>query len=284
MTTKTEPRAARQRRPRVTGATGATGLTRSSGVGLGVAVLWFSVLALIPLIAVVVEASSAGWGGFFATLTDSQTAAALRLTISQAAIITLLNVVLGTALAWVLVRDQFWGKRIIEVLVDLPFALPTIVAGLVLLALYGNNGPLGIDVSNTPAAVLLALAFVTLPFVVRTVQPVLAELDRDVEQAAASLGANRITIARRIILPALTPAIFAGAAMSFARGVSEFGALILLSGNLPMRTEVASVRILGYIEGGNQTAAAAVATVLLAVSLAVIVLLDLIQRRVANRG
>ncbi len=265
-------------------ATGPTGLTKSAGVGLGIAVLWFSIIALIPLIAVVVEASGAGWGGFLSTLTDPQTAAALRLTITQAAIITVVNVVLGTALAWVLVRDQFWGKRIIEVLVDLPFALPTIVAGLVLLALYGNNGPLGIDVTNTPSAVLLALAFVTLPFVVRTVQPVLAELDRDVEQAAASLGANRITILRRIILPALTPAIFAGAALSFARGVSEFGALILLSGNLPMRTEVASVRILGYIESGDQTSAAAVATVLLAVSLAVIVALDVVQRRVANRG
>ncbi len=284
MSPATPSPAAARRRPRATGATGATGLTKSAGVGLGIAVLWFSVLALIPLIAVVVEASNAGWGGFLSTLTDSQTAAALRLTITQAAIITIVNVVLGTALAWVLVRDQFWGKRIIEVLVDLPFALPTIVAGLVLLALYGGNGPLGIDVTNTPAAVLLALAFVTLPFVVRTVQPVLAELDRDVEQAAASLGANRITILRRIILPALTPAIFAGAALSFARGVSEFGALILLSGNLPMRTEVASVRILGYIESGDQTAAAAVATVLLAVSLAVIVLLDVIQRRVANRG
>lgn len=282
MTAPTQaPKATARRRPR---ATGATGLTTSAGVGLGIAVLWFSVLALIPLIAVVVEASDAGWSGFFATLTDPQTAAALRLTITQAALITIVNVVLGTVLAWVLVRDHFWGKRIIEVLVDLPFALPTIVAGLVLLSLYGSNGPLGIDVTNTPSAVLLALAFVTLPFVVRTVQPVLAELDRDVEQAAASLGAGRITILRRIILPALTPAIFAGAALSFARGVSEFGALILLSGNLPMRTEVASVRILGYIESGNQTAAAAVATVLLAVSLAVIVLLDVIQRRVAHRG
>lgn len=268
-------------RPR---ALGATGLTRSSGVGLGVAVLWFSVLALIPLIAVVVEASQGGWTAFCATLMDSQTLAALRLTVGQAALVTVVNAVMGTVLAWVLVRDRFWGKRALEVLIDIPFALPTIVAGLVLLSLYGSQGPLGVDVANTRMAVFLALAFVTLPFVVRTVQPVLAELDRDVEQAAASLGAGRITILRRVILPALTPAICAGAALSFARGVSEFGALILLSGNLPMRTEVASVRILGYIESGDQTAAAAVATLLLAVSLFVIVLLDLIQRGVASRG
>lgn len=279
--TTTVPAPKARKRPR---AIGATGLTRSSGVGLGIAVLWFSVLALIPLIAVVVEASQGGWSAFATTLTDPQTLSALRLTVTQAALVTILNVVMGTILAWVLVRDRFWGKRILEVLIDIPFALPTIIAGLVLLSLYGSQGPLGVDVSNTRMAVFLALAFVTLPFVVRTVQPVLAELDRDVEQAAASLGAGRVTILRRVILPSLAPAIFAGAALSFARGVSEFGALILLSGNLPMRTEVASVRILGYIESGNQTAAAAVATLLLAVSLAVIVLLDLIQRRVADRG
>ena len=263
---------------------GATGLSRSAGVGLGVALIWFSILALVPLIAVVVETSTGGWGAFWTALTNTQTAAALALTISQALGVTAVNVVMGTVIAWVLVRDSFPGKRALEVLIDIPFALPTIVAGLVLLSLYGPSSPLRVNLANTRAAVFLAFLFVTLPFVVRTVQPVLAELDRDVEEAAASLGASRATTFRRIILPALFPAITAGAALSFARGVSEYGALVLLSGNLPLRTEVGSVRILSYLENGDQTSAAAIATVLLAVSLLVIVALDLLQRKVAQRG
>jgi sulfate transport system permease protein len=246
--------------------------------------LWFSVLVLLPLCAVVVQASEGGWSAFWNTVTNPQTAAAIRLTIGQAAIVTALNIVTGTAIAWVLVRDHFWGKTALEVIIDVPFALPTIVAGLVLLSLYGPRSPLGVNVANTRSAVFLALLFVTLPFVVRTVQPVLEELDGEVEEAAASLGAKRTTIFRRIILPSLAPAIAAGAAMSFARAVSEYGALVLLSGNLPMRTEVTSVRILTYIENGDLSAAAAVATVLLLVSLVVIVALDLIQRRVARHG
>ncbi len=263
---------------------GATGLSTSSGVGLGVAVIWFSVLALIPLLAVLVETSAGGWSEFWNTLTDVQTAAALRLTIAEAFLVTVVNVVMGTLIAWVLVRDRFFGKRALEVVIDIPFALPTIVAGLVLLSLYGPNSPLGVNVANTRTAVFLAFLFVTLPFVVRTVQPVLAELDREVEEAAASLGASRPVVFRRVILPALFPAISAGAALSFARAISEYGSLVLLSGNLPLRTEVTSVRILSYLENGNQAAAAAVATVLLAVSLLVIVALDLVQRRVARRG
>ena len=259
-------------------------LTTGSSIGLGVTMLWFSVLVLLPLCAVVVQASEGGWSAFWDTVTNPQTAAAIRLTVGQAAIVTALNIVTGTAIAWVLVRDQFWGKTALEVIIDVPFALPTIVAGLVLLSLYGPRSPLGINVANTRSAVFLALLFVTLPFVVRTVQPVLEELDGEVEEAAASLGAKRTTIFRRIILPSLAPAIAAGAAMSFARAVSEYGALVLLSGNLPMRTEVTSVRILTYIENGDLSAAAAVATVLLLVSLAVIVALDLIQRRVARHG
>ncbi len=263
---------------------GATGLSASSGIGLGVAVIWFSVLALIPLIAVLVETSTGGWSAFWATLTDVQTAAAIRLTITQALLVTGVNVVMGTLIAWVLVRDHFFGKRALEVIIDIPFALPTIVAGLVLLSLYGPRSPVGVNVANTRAAVFMAFLFVTLPFVVRTVQPVLAELDRDVEEAAASLGASRPVIFRRVILPALFPAICAGAALSFARAISEYGSLVLLSGNLPLRTEVTSVRILTYLENGNTASAAAVATVLLGVSLLVIVALDLVQRRVARRG
>jgi len=267
----------RRRGPRTT-------LTRASGIGLGLTLIWFSLLVLLPLCAVIVEASEGGWSQFWHTVTSPQTAAAIRLSIAESLIVTLVNVVMGTAIAWVLVRDQFVGKRLLEVMIDVPFALPTIVAGLVLLSLYGPDSPLGIDVANTRSAVFLALAFVTLPFVVRTVQPVLEELDGEVEEAAASLGASRTTTFRRIILPSLAPAVAAGAAMSFARAISEYGSLVLLSGNLPMRTEVTSVRILTYIENGDLASAAAVASLLLLVSFAVIVALDLIQRRVARRG
>jgi sulfate transport system permease protein len=259
-------------------------LTVASGLGLGVAVLWFSLLVLIPLIAVIVTASEGGWSAFWDAITTPQTASAIRLTVTTALIVTVVNVVMGTLIAWVLVRDKFPGRGVLEFLIDIPFALPTIVAGLVLLSLYGPRSPLGINVANAPASVFLAFLFVTLPFVVRTVQPVLSELDKEAEEAAASLGASRFTTFRRIVLPALTPAIAAGAALSFARGVSEYGSLVLLSGNLPNRTEVTSVRILASIENDNIIAAAAVAAVLLAISLVVIVAVDVLQRRLVRRG
>ncbi|MCW2825435.1 MAG: cysT [Aeromicrobium sp.] len=273
------PGAARRRRLR-----SSTSLTRSSALGLGVALTWFSILVLIPLALVVIQSTEGGWSTFRDTLTSPQTASALRLTVTQALYVTVLNVVMGTLIAWVLVRDSFPGKRLLEVVIDIPFALPTIVAGLVLLSLYGPQGPLGINVANTGRSVFLALLFVTLPFVVRTVQPVLMELDRDVEEAAASLGASRFTTLRRIILPALAPAITAGAALSFARGISEYGSLVLLSGNLPNKTEVASVRILTYIENGNEAAAASVAVILLVVALLAITLLQVLSSVVARRG
>jgi sulfate transport system permease protein len=251
---------------------------------MGVALTWFSWLVLIPLSAVAATTVAGGWDVFVSTLTSPQTFAAIRLTVVQAGYVTAINVVMGTAIAWVLVRDRFWGRSALNVIIDIPFALPTIVAGLVLLALYGPQSPIGVDVANTETAVFLALAFVTLPFVVRTVQPVLEELEADVEEAAYSLGATRLTTFRRVILPSLVPAIAAGAALSFARAISEYGSLVLLSGNLPMRTEVASVRVLSYIENGNLAAASAVATILLVVALAVIVGLDLLQRRVSRRG
>jgi sulfate/thiosulfate transport system permease protein len=271
---------ARRRRPsRAVGT-----LNGPSALGLGVALIWFSLLVLIPLAAVVSTAAAGGWDNFVTTLTNDQTQAAIRLTVVQSLLVTAVNVVMGTTIAWVLVRDRFWGRGALNVVIDIPFALPTIVAGLVLLALYGKQSPLGVDWANTEKAVFLALAFVTLPFVVRTVQPVLEELELDVEEAAASLGASRLTTFRRVILPSLVPAIAAGAALSFARGISEYGSLVLLSGNLPFRTEVASVRVLTYIENGNPAAASAVATVMLVVALLVIVLLDVIQRRVSRRG
>ena len=257
-------------------------LTLGSGLGLGVGMIWFSLIVLIPLSAVVVKAQSGGWDGYWHTITNAQTWAAIKLTVVQSLLVTLVNIVMGTLIAWVLVRDHFFGKRAVEVVIDIPFALPTIVAGLVLLALYGPRSPIGINIANTQKAVFLALAFVTVPFVVRTVQPVLEQLDEEVEEAAMSLGASRFTTFRRVVLPSLAPAIGAGAALSFARAISEYGSLVLLSGNLAMRTEVTSVRILSYVENGNTAAAAAVASTLLLISLIVIVLVDVIQRRIAR--
>jgi sulfate transport system permease protein len=259
-------------------------LTRTSGIGLGVTMIWFSLLVLIPLAAVVATAAAGGPGGFWSAITNEQTAAAIRITVTAAAVVTLINIVIGTMIAWVLVRDRFWGKGLLELVIDIPFALPTIVAGLVLLSLYGNDSPLGLHWANTSMSVYLAFLFVTLPFIVRTVQPVLEELDQEVEEAAASLGASRFTTFRRVILPALAPAIAAGAALSFARAMGEYGSLVLLSGNLPFESEVTSVRILSAIENDNRATAASIATLLLVISLLVIVALDVIQRRVASRG
>jgi sulfate/thiosulfate transport system permease protein len=259
-------------------------LTRGSGLGLGIAMIWFSLLVLIPLAAIVATAGKDGWSGYVDVLKNAQTWSAIKLTVGQSALVTLLNVVMGTVIAWVLVRDRFWGRRALDVVIDIPFAMPTIVTGLVLLGLYGPKSPLGVNVANQRASVTLALAFVTLPFIVRTVQPVLEELDADVEEAAASLGAGRVTILRRLVLPSLVPAIAAGAALSFARALSEYGSLVLITGNLPYKTQVVSVRVASFIEGGDQTSAAALATIMLAVALFAIVLLDVIQRRVARRG
>src|SRR6476469_4322267 len=259
-------------------------LTAGSSLGLGIAMVWFSLLVLIPLSAIVATAGGEGWHGYVDTLTNPQTWAAIKLTVGQSLLVTGLNVVMGTLIAWVLVRDRFWGRGLLDVVIDIPFAMPTIVAGLVLLGLYGPKSPLGINVANTRASVTLALAFVTLPFIVRTVQPVLAELETDVEEAAASLGAEQTTILRRLVLPSLVPAMAAGAALSFARAISECGSLVLLSGMLPYKTEVVSVRVLSFIECGDQTSAAALATIMLGVALFVIVALDVLQRRMARRG
>lgn len=259
-------------------------LTRTSGIGLGLTMIWFSLLVLIPLAAVVATAAAGGVDGFWRAITNEQTAAAIRITVTAAFVVTLVNIVIGTMISWVLVRDRFPGKGLLELVIDIPFALPTIVAGLVLLSLYGNDSPLGLHFANTQWSVYLAFLFVTLPFIVRTVQPVLEELDQEVEEAAASLGASRFTTFRRIVLPALVPAIAAGAALSFARAVGEYGSLVLLSGNLPFESEVTSVRILSAIENDNRATAASIATLLLMISLAVIIVLDVVQRRVARRG
>jgi sulfate transport system permease protein len=257
---------------------------RSTGLGLGLATLYLSLIVLIPLGAVVWHSTDAGLDGFWRAVHNPIGWSALRFTLVVSLLVTIVNVVMGTLIAWVLVRDRFPGKRILDTFIDLPFALPTIVAGLVLLSLYGNDSPVGIDLAYKRAGVFVALLFVTLPFVVRTVQPVLIELDREMEEAAASLGASRVTTFRRVVLPNLLPAISAGAALSFARAISEFGSTVLISGNLPFKTQVAAVHIFGQIESDNPTAAAAVSTTLLLVALVVLVGLDLAQRWAGRRG
>ena len=246
--------------------------------GVGLATLWLSLLVFIPLGAVVWRSQKNGFGSFWDAATTPEAAAAIRLTVGSALLVALLNAVLGTLIAWVLVRDDFRGKRVVDALIDLPFALPTIVAGLVLLTLYGVKSPVGLELAYTRAGVVVALLFVTLPFVVRTVQPVLIELDVEMEQAAASLGAGKFTTFRRIVLPNLLPAISAGTALAFARAISEFGSTVLISGNLPFKTQVASVHIFNQIENDNTVGAAAVATILLIIALIVLVGLDLLQR------
>jgi sulfate transport system permease protein len=193
-------------------------------------------------------------------------------------VIAVVNGVVGTLIAWVLVRDEFRGKRLVDAIIDLPFALPTIVAGLVLLALYGPSSPIGIDIAFTRTAVVLALLFVTLPFVVRTVQPVLRELDGEMEQAARSLGASELAVFRRVVLPNILPGILSGVALAFARAIGEIGALVIISGSLPYKTEVASVYILSRVESGDQAGAAAIAVVLLATSFLVILGIGVIRR------
>ncbi|MGH2997188.1 MAG: sulfate ABC transporter permease subunit CysT [Gaiellaceae bacterium] len=251
---------------------------QGSSLALGVSTGYLSLIVLIPLAAVVWRSTAGGADGFWRAISSPQAVAALKLTFLASLAVVVINVVAGTLIAWVLVRDTFRGKQIVNALIDLPFALPTIVAGLTLLALYGPRGPVGVNVAYTRGAILLALLFVTLPFVVRAVQPVLLGLDRDMEEAAASLGASGPTIFRRIVLPNLRPAIISGAALAFARAVGEFGSVILISGNIPFQTEVASVHIFGQIESDNVTGAAAVSVLLLALSFVVLFGLDALRR------
>jgi len=242
--------------------------------------VWFSLLVLIPLSAIVATAGGEGWHGYVDTLTNPQSWAAIKLTVGRSLLVTGINVVMGTLIAWVLVRDRFWGRGLLDVVIDIPFAMPTIVAGLVLLALYGPKSPIGVHVSGTRWAVFLALAFVTLPFVVRSVQPVLMEIDREAEQAAASLGAGNAMIFRRIVLPSLGPALLGGAGLAFARAIGEFGSVVLIGGGIPHKTEVASQYIAKQIEIDRPVNAAAVSMTLLAISFLVL----LVLRVVATRG
>jgi len=250
-------------------------------IGGSLASLYLSVVVLLPLAALVAAAVKPG---FWASVTAPQARAALLFTVVVSLLVAVINSVTGLLVAWVLVRDDFRGKRVINAVIDLPFALPTIVAGLTLMALYGKGSPIGLDVASTRTAVLLALLFVTLPFVVRAVQPVLEEFDTEMEEAATSLGARPLTVFRRIVLPNLWPAILAGAGLAFGRSLGEFGSVVLISGNLPYRTEVASVYISGLIEGGGTAGAAAVSVVLLAASFALILALRLLSTRGIARG
>ena len=247
-------------------------------LSVGVATGYLSVIVLLPLAALAWRSTEGGWTAFWDAVTDPQAVAALKITLLLSLAVVAINAVVGTVTAWVLVRDSFPGKSLLNMVIDLPFALPTIVAGLTLLALYGPQGPIGVNVAYTRTAVLLALLFVTLPFVVRTVQPVLLELDREMEEAAASLGAGRLAIFRRIVFPNLFPAILSGVALAFARAVGEFGAVVLISGNIPFDTEIASVYIFGQIESDNVTGAAAVSVVLLVISFAALLGIGGIRR------
>ena len=242
----------------------------SGALAMGVSMLYLSVVVLLPLAAVVARSLDGGLDAFWDAVTSRQAISALRFTLIVALVAAAINAAFGTLVAWVLVRDEFRGKGVVNTLIDLPFALPTIVAGLTLMALYGPKSPVGINVALTQASVLLALLFVTLPFVIRAVQPVLLELDRDMEEAAASLGAGPRTIFMRVILPNLGPAILSGAALAFARGVGEFGSIVLISGNIPFHTQVASVFVFKQIESDNAGGAAAVSVVLLLLSLLVL--------------
>jgi sulfate/thiosulfate transport system permease protein len=240
---------------------------------------YLSVIVLLPLAAVAARSMDGGLDAFWRAVSGAEAVAALKLTVIVSLIVAALNAVTGTLIAWVLVRDDFRGKRQISALIDLPFALPTIVAGLTLLALYGPRSPLHVDVSFTRVGIAMALLFVTLPFVVRSVQPVLLTLEPEAEEAAASLGAKPRQVFRRIVLPSIAPAILSGAGLAFARAVGEFGSIVLLSGNRPFRTEVASVFIYGRIQSDDITGAAAVSIVLLLVSLAVLIGIGLFGRR-----
>jgi sulfate transport system permease protein len=251
----------------------------------GFVTTYLTVLVLIPIAALVARSTDDGWSGFWDAVTNPMALDALRVTLIAALAVAAINAVAGTLIAWVLVRDDFPGKSIVNSVIDLPFALPTIVAGLVLISLYGETGVLGIHgISFTMIGVVLALLFVTLPFVIRAVQPTLMELDTEMEEAAASLGAKPLTIVRRIVLPNLTPAILTGTALAFARAVGEFGSLVLISGNIPGETQVASLYIFSRIESGDISGATAVSVVLLLISVGILFAFHAVSRWSTRHG
>lgn len=254
-----------------------------SPLTIGVAALWLSVIVLLPLAAITVQSLTDGWSGFWDAITDPNALDALRITVLVSIVVALINVVFGTIIAWVLVRDDFPGKAFVNAIIDLPFALPTIVASLVLLSLYGPNSPIDIQLNATQPALVIALTFVTLPFVVRQVQPVLIELDTDVEEAAAVLGASNATIFAKVVLPALLPAILTGAGLAFTRAIGEFGSVVLIGGNIPGKTQVASQYIQQQIEIDEPVNAAAVSVMLLLIAFVALFVLRFVATRRSHR-
>src|SRR5271157_984176 len=255
----------------------------TTSLRVGVATLWLSVIVLLPLAAIAWQAAGGGWHAFWLAATSHAAVESFRVTLTVSAGVTLVNLVFGLLIAWVLVRDDFVGKRLVDAIIDLPFALPTIVASLVMLALYGNHSPVGLHLQHTAWGVAVALAFVTLPFVVRAVQPVLLEIDRETEEAAASLGAGNATIFTTVVLPSLTPVLLTGAGLTFARAIGEFGSVVLIGGAVPGKTEVSSQWIRTLIENDDRTGAAAISIVLLAISFAVLFVLRAVGSRTAKR-
>jgi sulfate transport system permease protein len=254
------------------------------GLALGFTLAYLGLIVLIPLAGLFLRTASLGWADFWEVATDGRTLAALRLSFGASLVAALLNVVMGTLVAWALVRYEFPGKRIIDAVVDLPFALPTAVAGIALTSIYAPNGwigqfldPLGIKVAFTPVGVVLALTFIGLPFVVRTVQPVLQDLELDVEEAAATLGATRLQTLARVILPAIGPAMLTGFALAFARAVGEYGSVIFIAGNLPYVSEIAPLLIIIRLEEFDYAGATAVATIMLLLSFAMLLVINLLQ-------
>ena len=254
------------------------------GLTLGFSLVYLTLIILIPLSALVWRSASLGWSDFFAIATDRRTLRALEVSFGTAFIAAMVNVVFGTIVAWVLVRYRFPGRRIIDALVDLPFALPTAVAGIALTTLYAPKGwlghvltPLGIKVAYTPLGIVIALIFIGLPFVVRTVQPIIEEVDKEVEEAAATLGANRWQTISRVLFPGLAPAILTGFALAFARGVGEYGSVIFIAGNLPYVSEIAPLLIVIRLEEYDYAAATAIASIMLALSFVMLLIINLLQ-------
>lgn len=254
------------------------------GLSLGYALLYMSLIVLIPLAGTFLKTTALSWAQFWETVTAPRALASYRLTFGASFIAALINAVFGLIVAWVLVRYQFPGKRLIDALVDLPFALPTAVAGIAFTAVYSNKGwigqylePLGLQIAFTPLGIILVLTFIGLPFVVRTVQPVLEDIEPEVEEAAAILGAHRWQTLRRVIFPALRPALMTGFAMAFARAVGEYGSVIFIAGNMPMRTEITSLLIITKLEQYDYAGATALAVVMLVISFALLLLINLLQ-------
>ena len=261
------------------------------GLTMGMTLFWLGLIVLLPLSALVIRAAGMGWEGFAAAGLSPRALAAYRLSFGAALAAAAVNAVFGLLIAWILVRYDFPGKKLIDAAVDLPFALPTAVAGIALVALYSDNGwvgsllaPLGIKVAYTPLGVAIALVFIGLPFIVRSVQPVLADLGRDVEEAAATLGASRLQTFARIILPAITPALLTGFALAFARGVGEYGSIIFIAGNKPFHSEIAPLMIITQLEQFDYDGATAIACVMLVLSFAMLLVVNLLQAWRAKRG